>query len=172
LQAEAELYKDILLVNIIESYYNLVFKHIIGNSNLSLYKDILLVNIIESYYNLVFKHVIGNSNLSLYEQKKNIKRLNEILKLLKKISFVPFKSKYKTIYSNFLISGKINLIWFLGLTWAVLNCDSQEIMKMDDDISVNFPALLNVARQNIPLNQLVWMMGLLQVKTSLFENFL
>ena len=51
-----------------------------------------------------------------------------------------------------------------GLRWARDHCPDNMIIKMDDDIYVNFPSLLGLVPPNIPPSaEGRWMMGLLQV---------
>ena len=51
----------------------------------------------------------------------------------------------------------------LGLRWVAGNCQNNLVIKMDDDIFVNFRAILEAALRSAPASGL-WMAGLLQVR--------
>ena len=58
-----------------------------------------------------------------------------------------------------------------ALRWVTLNCPDNLLVKMDDDIYVNFPSLLSLVPRNIPPSAgSRWMMGLLQLSLPVLRN--
>ena len=58
----------------------------------------------------------------------------------------------------------------MGLLWAEQNCpDVEYVIKMDDDIFVDFAGLLTVVEKN-RVNSSLWMMGMLQMKLPILRN--
>ena len=51
----------------------------------------------------------------------------------------------------------------MGLQWVAENCQNNLVIKMDDDIFVNFRAILEAALRSAPASGL-WMAGLLQLR--------
>ena len=84
--------------------------------------------------------------------------------------------KEHSIHGDILLGDKeesyYNLVnkHVMGLYWAVENCpDVEYIIKMDDDISVDFTGLFDVVNKNKPKNP-KWMMGMLQMKLPILRN--
>ena len=58
-----------------------------------------------------------------------------------------------------------------ALRWVAHNCPHNLVVKMDDDIYVNFPSLLSLVQRNIPPSAgSKWMLGLLQLSLPVLRN--
>ena len=58
-----------------------------------------------------------------------------------------------------------------ALRWVSHNCPDNLLLKMDDDIYVNFPSLLGLVQRNIPPSAgSRWMLGLLQLSLPVLRN--
>ena len=57
----------------------------------------------------------------------------------------------------------------LGLQWAAKNCPQRTVIKMDDDIYINFPALFQETVKNTPAQD-SWMMGLLHLSLPVLRS--
>ena len=57
----------------------------------------------------------------------------------------------------------------MGLRWVAGNCQNNLVIKMDDDIFVNFRAILEAALRSAPASGL-WMAGLLQVRLPVLRS--
>ena len=114
------------------------------------------------------------SDFILRSSQRDAMKLQETLKPI----FVVFHSKdVQTIELedeaksyNDLLFGDMeesypNLIYkhVMALRWVKDKCADNMVIKMDDDIYVNFPSLLDIVKRNIPKNNPNWMMGLLQL---------
>lgn len=127
----------------------------------------------------VIIHSHANNSLIRSSQRKALKENN-----LKPV-FVVFKSdSVKTekleeeslLYADLLVGemqeSYYNLIYkhVMALRWMNNNCPDNIVIKMDDDIYVNFPSMLEVVNKNIPDHNPDWMMGLLQLRLPVLRS--
>ena len=124
---------------------------------------------------VVIVHSHANNFQLRSQQRRLIKSIDDL-----KVVFVIFKVKDESINIKVqdehnecgdVLLGNMeesyyNLVFkhVMGLRWASKKCQGSRVIKMDDDIFVNFPQLLHLIKRNIPSSHTSWMMGLLQLR--------
>ena len=130
--------------------------------------------------------VLVHSHAANFELRSSQRKSGNFSQHLKFV-FILFKSssveeseivKEHSIHGDILLGDKEESYYNLvnkhikGLYWAEDNCpDVKYIIKMDDDISVDFTGLLAVANKNKPKTS-KWMMGMLQMKLPILRNMI
>jgi len=129
---------------------------------------------------LVHSHA---ANFDLRASQRKSKKLSESENL--KFVFILFQSpsvEATKLVAEHAIHGDIllcdaaesyhSLVYkhIIGLLWTQLNCPHVKyVIKMDDDIYVDFPGLVSVVGKNM-VHSSMWMMGLLQIKLPILRN--
>ena len=123
-------------------------------------------------------------NAEMRSSQRNAANINEKNKNLKFV-FVVFHhegsersvrqehQQHRDILLGDLTESYHHLIYkhMTGLRWVRTHCPANRIIKMDDDIYVNFPSLLRLVSPNIPVSGgSSWMMGLLQVSLPVLRS--
>lgn len=123
-------------------------------------------------------------NAELRSSQRNAAKINEKNKNLKFV-FVVFQdegsesivkqehTEHHDILLGHLEESYHHLIYkhMMALRWVSSHCPNNMMIKMDDDIYVNFPSLLSQVSRNIPVTgDPKWMMGLLQLSLPVLRS--
>eukprot|EP00090_Calanus_glacialis_P000839 TRINITY_DN10592_c0_g1_i4.p1 TRINITY_DN10592_c0_g1~~TRINITY_DN10592_c0_g1_i4.p1 ORF type:complete len:341 (-),score=63.75 TRINITY_DN10592_c0_g1_i4:28-1050(-) len=153
-----------------------------GGSNKAAIEALLKPNICDKSDEVV---ILVHSHAANFELRSSQRKSGKLSKNHLKFMFILFKSpsvelseihKEHSIHGDILLGDKeesyYNLVnkHIMGLYWTEENCpDVEYIIKMDDDISVDFNGLLAVVNKNKPKKS-KWMMGMLQMKLPILRN--
>jgi hypothetical protein len=86
-------------------------------------------------------------------------------------------SKESNMYSDILLGDREEsykgLVYkhLMGLKWVDKNCSKvTRVIKMDDDISIDFPRLISTAERSLPTTSPLYMAGLLQITLPILRS--
>ena len=122
-------------------------------------------------------------NAELRSSQRNAAKINGKNKHLKFVFVLFLSEDTESVYQEDRLHGDIllgdmpesyhHLIYkhTTALRWVTENCPDNLVVKMDDDIYVNFPSLLSLVPRNIPASAgSRWMLGLLQLSLPVLRN--